>query len=326
MKRAVGIDVGNHSIKLIELEEKRHFLELTKCGIARIFNSDTKSALKEIISSQNLTTKRVNVSLAGLSVIVRYIEMPAMKKEELKSSIKFEAEKYIPFNIKDSIIDCAMLDKTASGQQRVILVAVKRNEIRELTQLFKDVGLDINIVDIDSFAFFNSFQRLNIAGIDKSTYALLNIGSKLANMNIVTNNNVFFTRDVLWGGSDLTNRVKDIMGIDFSEAEKIKENAVDKKEEMLGIIAPVLERLSVQLRMSFDYFESQFGKTVETLYISGGTSYLFNMTDFFKDLLGIDTIMWNPFEGIQLSGTINEKEISLNPSVFAVAMGLALRK
>ncbi|MFH1782659.1 MAG: type IV pilus assembly protein PilM [Candidatus Omnitrophota bacterium] len=326
MRRVVGIDIGKHSIKLVEIEERKKDVELTKCGIIRVANKDIKTALKNLILAQDITAKRINVSLAGLSVIVRYIEMPAMKKEELKSSIKFEAEKYIPFNLKDSIIDCAMLDKTASGQQRVILVAVKRNEVEELIALFKDTGLNMNIIDIDSFAFLNSFQRLNIEGVENKTYALLNIGEKLSNMNIITNGNAFFTRDILWGGSDLTNRIKDTMGTNLEEAEEIKENGIDRKDEIEEILSPVLERLSLQIRMSFDYFESQFGKTVDTIYLSGGTSYLFNIVDFFKDSLGIETLMWNPFEGINIQESVNEMAIERTPSLFAVAVGLALRK
>ena len=68
-----------------------------------------------------------------------------------------------------------------------------------------------------------------------------------------------------------------------------------------------------------------FGKNVERLYISGGSSYLFNMVDFLKDDLGIDILMWNPFEDIKISERIIEEEVKKTPALFAVGVGLALR-
>ncbi|MFC1667732.1 type IV pilus assembly protein PilM [Candidatus Omnitrophota bacterium] len=325
MKKIAGIDIGNHSIKLIELEYKQGQFELTRSCIKRIVGGNAKSTLADLISETKLPLKRVNVSLSGPSVIVRYIKMPSMKEEELKSAIEFEADKYIPFNLNDSIVDCAILDKAASGTQRVLLVAAKKSEVMNLLALFKDVGLEINTVDIDSFAFLNSFHRLKAKeSKGEHTYALINMGARFSNMNIVTKGSIYFTRDVLWGGSDITNRLRDAMGISLEEAEKTKQNPAKKQEEIGGIITPVLERLASQVRMSFDYFESQFGKNVERLYISGGTSYLFNIVDFLKDNLGVDTMMWNPFEGMKISESLKEAEYS--PAIFAVAVGLALRR
>ena len=196
MGKTTGIDIGDYSIKLIELEGKKGHLELSRISVNRVVNGDVKSALKDVLSLAKSPLKRVNVSLSGPSVIVRYIEMPPMKNEELRGAIKFEAEKYIPFDMNDSIIDCAALDKTSAGSQRVLLVAAKKNDVDNLLGLFKDLGIEINAIDIDSFAFLNSFQRLKMEAGTENAYALLNTGARFSNMNIVTKGNVYFTRDI----------------------------------------------------------------------------------------------------------------------------------
>lgn len=326
MKKIAGIDIGNYYIKLVELEHKKAQRVLTRCAVNRIVNGDIKSALKDIISNTKSPLKRVNVSLSGPSVIMRYIEMPSMKEEELKSAIKFEAEKYIPFNVNESIIDCAMLDKTASGSRRVLLVAAKKIEVSSLLGLFKELGLEIGVIDVDSLALLNSFQRIGFDDAKDNTCALINMGAKFSNMNIITQGNDYFTRDILWGGNDITDRIKDILGVNAEEAERLKCNLAEKDNELVNVIAPVLERLTSQIRMSFDYFESQFGKNVRKIYISGGTTYLFNIVNFLKENLGVDTIMWNPFEGVEVEKSVTEKALMEEPSLFSVAVGLALRK
>ena len=295
---AVGIDIGNCSIKLIELQEKKGKLELLKCAANSVSGDDIKTSLKDILSLSKLSSKRVNVSLSGPSVIVRYIEMPPMKREELMSAIKFEAEKYIPFDIKEAIVDCAVLDKSPSGNtNRILLVAAKKEKVNSYMEMLKELGMDISSIDVDTTAIFNAFQRIGLEAKQESVYAMADIGAKLSNMNIVAKGQPYFTRDILWGGMDAGNPE-----------------------------APVFEKFVSEIRMSFDYFETQFGKNVERFYISGGSSYLLNIRDFLKESLGMDVILWNPFDGIKIPDEANSKEIRDFPAQFAVAVGLALRK
>ena len=325
MKKTVGIDIGTYSAKLVELENRKGRPTLTKCAMARVTNGDKKTALESLLSQAKLTLKRVNVSLSGPSVIVRYIDMLPMRKDELDSAIRFEAEKYLPFNISESTVDCAVLDKTSSGSQRVLLVAAKRGEVDSLLELFKEFGLEIGAIDADSFAFFNSFDSANPGNRkEEQAYALINIGARFSNMNIAAKDTLYFTRDIFWGGADISKRIKDAMGLGMDEAERIKQDPTEKREEVVSVIAPALEKLTQQIRMSFDYFETQVGRSIEKIYISGGTSYLFNVVDFLKENLHVDVMMWNPFEGIAMDGVF--EEIARHPAMFTVAVGLALRK
>jgi type IV pilus assembly protein PilM len=326
MRKITGVDIGSYSIKIIELEEKKGYSELSGCVLKRVMNGDPQAALKEIFSSGKPASRCVNVSLSGPAVILRYIEMPPMKKEEVKSAIKFEAEKYIPFEVNNSIIDCAMLDKTKTGAQRVLLAAAKKDEVENILRFFNGIGVEINAIDIDTLALLNSFERTGTAGKDKDLYALINIGGKFSNMAIVLNGSVCFTRDIFSGGMDITNRIMEAMRVDSDAAEKLKLDPGDKREEVSGLILPVLEKLAGQIRKSFDYFESQFGRNVGNIYVSGGSAYLFNMLDVLKENLGTDVMMWNPFEGIRKGESVKDNELKKTSALFAVAMGLALRK
>ncbi|GAG24135.1 unnamed protein product, partial [marine sediment metagenome] len=45
-----------------------------------------------------------------------------------------------------------------------------------------------------------------------------------------------------------------------------------------------------------------------------------------KDNLGVDVVMWDPFEDITISASVTENEVRQAPALFAVAVGLALRQ
>lgn len=327
MIRPAGIDIGASSIKLIELQEKKGKIELLNCAANPVSGNDIKTSLRDLLSISKITSKRVNVSLSGPSVIVRYIEMPAMKKEELRSAIKFEGEKYIPFNVNEAIMDCAVLNKSISGNAtRVLLVAAREDRVKECVETFKELGLDISAIDVDSVAMLNAFQRLGLEAKQESAYAMINIGARFSNINIVAKEYPYFTRDVIWGGVDVTNRIKESLGLNAVEAEALKHDPGGRKADVGAAVAPALEKFISEIRMSFDYFETQFGKGVDRVYLSGGTAYLFNIVDFLKDNLGIDALLWNPFDGIDMPEGPVDKELKNSPARFAVAMGLALRK
>jgi len=327
MIRPAGIDIGSSSIKLVELQEKNGKLELLKCSANAICGDDVKTGLKDLLALSKPLSKRVNVSLSGPSVIVRYIEMPPMKKEELKSAIKFEGGKYIPFGINEAILDCAMLDKSPSGDaSRVLLVAAKRDKVNSYLEMFKEIGMDISSIDVDSVAVLNAFQRSGLEAKQEGACAMINIGYRFSNMNIIMKGQPYFTRDILSGGADITSKIKELFGVSLDDAEALKRNPGDKKAEVGGAIMPVLEKFISEIQMSFDYFEAQFGKNVGRLYISGGTAYLFNIMGLLKERLEIEVALWNPFEGIKITNVPADRELEAFPGKFAVAAGLALRK
>lgn len=327
MIRPAGIDIGSGSIKLIELQDKKGKLELLKCAVNAISGEDVKTSLKDLLGFSKLSSRKVNISLSGPSVIVRYIEMPPMKKEELRSAIKFESSKYIPFDVSEAILDCAVLDKSLSGNMnRVLLVAAKKDKVSSCMEIFKEMGLEIASIDVDTMAILNAFQRLGLETRQENIYAMINIGARFSNMNIVNKTSPYFTRDILWGGADVTSRIKEFLGLSAEDAEALKLNPGERKTEIGGIIMPALEKFISEIRMSFDYFETQFGRNINKLYISGGGAYLFNTLDFLKENMDVDVVLWDPLEGVKISDEAPDKELKDSPGKFAVAMGLALRK
>ena len=67
-----------------------------------------------------------------------------MTQEELEESIQWEAEQYIPFDVKDVNIDTQILDadaNDATGQMDVLLVAAKKDMINDYTTVVSEAGL-----------------------------------------------------------------------------------------------------------------------------------------------------------------------------------------
>ena len=129
-KPILAIDIGSSEIKALEVSDTSRGIMLTGFGRARIGSqNDTIMAINELMQQCRFKTKRCVTSVSGRSVIVRYVDMHQMSEEDLKQAIRFEADKYIPFEVDDVVMDTQILeDNVASSDQasmRVLLVAVR---------------------------------------------------------------------------------------------------------------------------------------------------------------------------------------------------------
>jgi type IV pilus assembly protein PilM len=169
-------------------------------------------------------------------------------------------------------------------------------------KLMESCGLKINVFDIDSIALINAFN-FNYPQEDASkqkTTALLNIGASLSNLNVLEGDVPHLSRDIQIAGIKFTQKLVDVMGLDFKSAENLKLNPEsDKADKITKAIESVLANLAAEIRTSFDYYESQSSSTVAKIFLSGGGS---------------------------ISESLIPEKLKLLSPQLAVAIGLALRQ
>ena len=337
LKSIIGLDIGSKYIKAVELDPTANGFTITGYTCRELTSPDElQETLKNMFADQTFKTKKVVTAVSGRSVIVRYINMPEMPDEELKNAIKYEASKYIPFEVEEVVIDCQRLDydqkeeEEKSKEMRVLLVAVKRNTINEHIDILENSGLWSTIIDVDSFALGNALElheKLN----DKpqpaeKTLALIDIGASKTNINIVQGENSFFTREVYIAGNDFTDAISKKLGCEPSEAEKIKLNPGEQENDVREAVSSILDDLCHEIHLSLDYFENQFDQPVDYLYLSGGGALLIGLDEVFEKTFDKKPIRWNPLEFLDIDETnVNKEELEKQSAQLAIAIGLASR-
>lgn len=330
-KTRVGLDIGSFSIKAVEVIEKpKGVLELLKIGVGKVEyegpQANLSASIKRAMHEANISTNRVHASISGQAVIVRYIILPKMTKTELQSAMRFEAEKYIPFDIKEVVLDSQILDENMEdNKMKVLLVAAKKDSIHKYTNAIIEAGFEPILIDVDSFALINSFSA-NFPQASGETTALLNIGAQLTNINILKDNTSRFTRDIQIAGNEITNALSKQLNISLEEAEGLKCNPGERFDEVFEIVKTVLEEIVREVRLSFDYYESQFEKGVDKVYLSGGSSALKGIENYISQAIGLETDLWDPSKCLQISQDALRQSVAPLASRMAVGIGLALRK
>ncbi len=329
-----GLDIGSYSIKMVEMFEGPDKPTLLNFGMERIrdVSKDGMAAqIKLLVEKQRVSTKNIAVSVSGPSVIVRFISMPRMSHEELAGAIRFEAEKFIPFNIADCVTDFQILRKLEQENRlEILLVAAKKDLIEDRIRIVEAAGLSARVVDVESFALANAFSR-NVPTEDPDkTIALLNIGATISNLSILRGNVLCFVRDMAIGGNDFDAAISKSLAVSVEAAEEMKKVPVkvpkEKGREMTSSTRPAVNSLLDEIRPSFSYYENQYGRTIDDIYLSGGAAAMAGLDGYFEEAFGIKPLRWNPFQFLTTdSAGVDTGLLENTASSFAIAVGLALR-
>lgn len=329
-KNRLGLDIGSSAIKMLEIAAVGDQQSLVCVGAKNISTAVRENlidAIKSLAEEIKVTTRDAGIAVSGPSVIVRFVSMPKMKDDELKSAIRFEAEKYVPFSINDCIIDYQVLKKNdADGKQDILLVAAKKAFILERIRLVEEAGFSVSTVDVDSFAVANAYLKTFPSNSTNKTAALLNIGAALTNVSIIRNNVLCFVRDVTIGGNDFDSTIAKALNIDATAAEDLKIYPKERMQDVVACTKGIINNLLDEVRLSFSYYENQSGCGIDEIYISGGSAGLFGLEALFKEAFESNPSFWDPLQFLdKTAATVDANIIDKMKSSFAVAVGLALR-
>jgi type IV pilus assembly protein PilM len=320
-----GLDIGNSYVKAVQLTGKDNDLVLSAFDIAKVEEKleGQRKALESV--AKKLSIKEVNISVSGPWTVVRYIELPKMTYDELKSSMKFEAEKYIPFSIKDVILDCQIIETTPKGKIKVLLAAAKKDMIAERVNLLEKAGLSVSLIDCDAFAVSNAFVFAYPEIPASETIALMNVGERFTTLNILRANILQFTRELQVGGWDFAKAISEKMNIDMKAASELKEDPKAKLDDVIEISTPVIAHIAEEVRLSLSYYENQMGAAVDRIYAGGGLSSFPKLSDLLKEAVGMECLQWDPTKRLGLGQGVQKDSLEGVKYQLTVAVGLAMR-
>ena len=347
-KLVVGLDIGSHAIKLVELSLHKDKYRIDKLGIAPLppgavvdgaimEHAQVVDVIKELFKSKKVKTKNVAISLSGPSVVVKVLHVPLMWEEELEEQVTLEAEQYVPFDLDEVNLDFHILrddvvDAEGEAMMAILLVAAKLDVLEARTAVVKDAGLNPVVMDVDVFAIENMYE-INYDVSPEEITALVNVGASYVNINILADGGSAFTRDVLIGGNRYIEALKQELSLSDEDAaatmngipvDAVQPGAADM------ILESVNDEVTTEVTRSFDFFRSAMvGEEMEEIkkvVLSGGGAQIAGLAQMLSNQLGIEVEFADPFRQMDLADKDYTPEAlaELAP-LAAIGVGLATR-
>lgn len=336
----VGIDIGSSSVKVAALKPHGKGFKIEALGQqelpedsivdgAILAKLPVADAIDSIYADQKIRNNSIATSISGHSVIVKRVTLPDIPDKELDQSIRWEAEQYIPFDINDVNVDYQVIQRSPEAMKlEVLLVAAKKEKIRDYTAAVSLAGKKASVVDVDAFALQNIYE-LSYQPERRTVAALLDLGAHVVNVNIVRGVDFLFIRDIALGGSQYNEFLQKELGLDFETAEKYK-RGIDVPSELAARVASirdgVSENLALEIEKTFDFFRTTTSAPdISEVYVCGGACRTEGLLPQLESALGLPVQVLDPFRVID-ADPHRGRGVQENAADYAVALGLALRK
>lgn len=339
MDTIVGLDIGSHSVKLIELSRDKKVTTLVAAGSAptppKALSGTTNKELetiaviiKKLFKDTGAKADTIAVALPESQVFTRIIEVPALSPRELSSAIKWEAEQYIPLPLDDVTVDFTVLrDASMTGTNKldVLLVASPKVLVEKYVRMLSMADISVSAVETEILSTTRALGR-SVPAI--KSVMIVSLGAQTTDIAILRAGVLAFTRSISAGGEALSRTLSQKLGFEMIQAEAFKRTYGLQKDKLEGKIAaavsPVIEMIKGEMVRAMAYYEQKYtGDKIELVLLCGGTARLPGLIVHLAEVLGVEVQLANPWTGITRDARF--KVLEEEGAVFTVAVGLALR-
>lgn len=329
---SIGLDIEASSCRMIELAKHGNSFEIVQWAVQAIENGDTAKAVRTVLEKVKHPSRNPVSSVQGKGTLIRCVSMPRMPVEDLRKSLSLEADKYFPFAQDQVYTDCYILDPDSQDKKMNVLVAASKKDIIDSrVKLLNGAGLQADYITLTPIAVANVVHVLggDVLAPHKNSegdsgLALLSLGEGLSNLVIFSGRNPKFNRDIFIGSQDLAKRVSNALRISLPDAEKLLGDPKDKMQEVLTACESSLMNLISEMRLSFDYFTTEYNAHIKTLVLTGRITSVPGFVDYFAKNLDIKIETWDPFSGLKTAEGVSKDELFKNSNRLWGALGSAL--
>jgi type IV pilus assembly protein PilM len=347
----VGLDIGTSGVRAAELSFGKNGVTLEKFGQVAIAPGavrdgevvDVESvaqAIRHLWTSAKFGSKKVVLGVANQKVIVRQVDLPWLPDAELRQSLAFQVQDYIPIPVEQAILDFYRVEEfvTDAGVRmvRVLLVAAVRDMVMSAIEAVRKAGLTTSQVDLTPFAVLRAAGQIDPVGLQAhgDAEAVVDIGGRVTNIVVHQNGVPRFVRVLLMGGDHVTEAVAERMGVPLEQAEGLKQQmslgsspgAVEVDHPAARVVETTGAGLVEEIRGSLDYYLAQPAAVpLRRVVISGGGARLGGLLPRLALATRLPVVPASPLSSLRVGKTgLSSEQLSYVEPLVTVPVGLAM--
>ena len=343
---SIGLDIGSTAIRAAEIGTAQNQTTLRRYGQVGIPHGyvvdgeivngpGVAAALRRLWVECGFSSNKVVLGVSGARVFVRQAELPALSPEELRSSLKFDAQELVPIPMEDACFDFSILEQIppADGQGqamvRVLLVAAHRDLLGSYLAVLKEAGLEATAIDASPMSMLRVVPATGADGQTVELETIVSIGAELTTVAVREHGLPRFIRTLTVGGSKLTEALANTLHLEMAVAERIKRGASDADifpSHARKSMTTDVRDLAEDVRATVDFFLMQSGRTtIDRLLITGGASQTEGLAAAIAGTQTLQVARIDPFAAVALGSVgLSPEDMERASYSAASAVGLAL--
>ncbi len=342
----IGLDIGSTGVRAAEISMRSSPPKLLRVGQVALApgamaNGEIREpaavaeAIRELWRRVKFGSREVILGVANQRVVVREVVLPWLEEKELRESLAFQVQEYVPIPLDEAVLDYSVVEDFEREDRRmlrILVVAATKVMIQQLVQAVEMAKLRPIGLDLIPFAILRSVGSVEGVGLEEAPSgdeAIVDIGGDMTSICVHAMGLPRFVRILPTAGNDITNAVAKGLAIDQAEAERLKKGSGNGETDLAQDAAQAARSMAGsfadEVRSSLDFYESQTaGATVSRMLVTGGGSKLEGLLDMLGQRISADVMPGHAFRRVTPTLDLSDEALGEVEPLLAVAVGLAL--
>ncbi len=342
-KKMLGIDIGTAAIKVVEISRWGGGRTLENYGEIKsmaLYKEDASfrtyerggyllseyfvsKAIRAVLDEARINTKAAIFSIPDFSTFCTSFEIPPMTEKEIPQAVYYNASQYIPLPLNETTLDWKLIGGTPGDKKsmlKIFLVAIPNQIVQWYQRVAQMAGLELYAIEAEALGITRSLVKEK-----KETICLLDIGAQSTTINIIEKARLKKSYSFSFSGAQLTGAVSSAMGLDYAQAENLKNNQglVAQDENISKTLYLLIDPLLVEVKKVLNDYVQREQKDISAIYLTGGTANLYGLKEYFTEMMGKPVQVPNCFADLLYPPILDDGLKKMAPS-FSVAVGAAL--
>ncbi len=335
-----ALDIGTNAVRVVQLSPTgTDSWTLQHYGYAPVDEKtsasdspESRRRLGEIIMTaigqSGIKEKDIVIGLPSSKTFTTVIDVPMMGEAELRSTIKYQVDQYIPMSVDEAKVDWALLGQSLhdAKQQEVLLASTSNTFAEERLEFIESLGLNVIAAEPDPIAMIRSLLPSGI----KDARLIIDVGEQSTDLAITFGDTPRLVRTIPTGIRSLIKAAVQNLNVQDDQARQFILKfglAPDRLEgQVYRAIEGTLDNFAAELVKSIKFFQTRYPNTpVGGILLSGFGAVVPQFGEYVTAKTGVPSSVANPWQKVRVAQA-DQQKLGTIASEFATVIGLAQRR
>lgn len=334
-----ALDIGTNAVRVAQLSPSGQGWNLVHFGYAPLDEKTSSSSSPEArrrlgevimtaVGQSGIKTKNVVVGLPSNKTFNTVVELPVMPENELRNTLKYQIDQYIPMAVNEAKVDWALLGASLHDpKMQEVLIASTSNEYAEdRLEFVEGLGLNVIAAEPDPLAMIRSLLPAGVA----DARLIIDVGEQSTDLAITYGDAPRLVRTIPMGVRSLIKAAVQNLNVQEDQARQFILKfglAPDRLEgQVFRAVEGTLDGFAAELTKSIKFFQTRYPSTpVGGILLSGYGAVVPGFGQYISSKTGVQSAMANPWQKVQVSQS-DQQQLAPVAAEFASVIGLAQRK
>lgn len=335
-----ALDIGTTAVRVVQLASNgADSWTLQHYGyapldekLAAAASAESKRRLGEVIMTavgqSGVRTKNVVIGLPSSKTFTTIVDVPAMPEAELRATMKYQIDQYIPMAIDEAKVDWALLGKSLHDptKQEVILSSTAIQYSEERLEDIEALGFNVIAAEPEPIAMIRSLLPVGV----NDARLIIDVGETSTDLAITYGDTPRLVRTIPTGLRTLVKAAVQNLNVKEDQARQfiIKFGlAPDRLDgQVYRAIEMTLDSFAAELIKSIKFFQTRYPNIpVAGILLSGYAAVVPMFGEYVTAKTTIQSAVANPWQKVRVAQN-DQQQLAAIASEFGAAVGLAQRR